>query len=254
MRVDCNAYSLARLWAAAYQSHKSTMETAASRREGRSDSCFLQKFDALRGKNKCDEKFLAGFLAEYRVSRSFGRANAPSGCDVLEHVKSVTAGWSKNDSLAKKATALLSSLPGRRQEAGARPGSERVLARGPESAASKMAWFFCQDGWTMFDSRASSALGSSGFVNFYKTLDGLEFGKFCEVTRGILEKYNQSLKPERIVDKALYILGGIHNFKNISSIDAGKGDMCAIRFGEEVAEATADGALPMYLRNEFGLV
>lgn len=81
------------------------------------------------------------------------------------------------------------------------------------SAFSKLYWFACPIGWTMYDSFAARGVCAVGtglgqFVSFYSRLHKLDFGSTMELCRTQLRNsYFPYLWPERILDKYLMYCG-----------------------------------------------
>jgi hypothetical protein len=83
------------------------------------------------------------------------------------------------------------------------------------SAFSKIIWFACPNGWTLYDSFArrgllSSELGSGNdeYEKYYSRLDGLKFNHAMDLAREVIASSPfPYLWPERIHDKYLMYLG-----------------------------------------------
>lgn len=103
----------------------------------------------------------------------------------------------------------------------------------------------------MFDSRASSALGEKYMLKFYEKLDELSFSGFCDAVDK-MKDFPEDWYPSRMLDKALYILGGIDNYKFL--LEFSQRDMCREReLGGKIACLPEAKDIQIHLATRFGL-
>jgi|GEM_PF-6405540 hypothetical protein len=84
----------------------------------------------------------------------------------------------------------------------------------PASAVTKLVWFLKPQGWTIFDSYATAALGVGGspstrqMVDFYRQLDRRGFIGQADGITEILNRYGLAdLRGERVIDAFLWLAG-----------------------------------------------
>lgn len=204
------------------------------------DREYIGDFD---GKGIEKEDRLKAFFVEYDIARTISKAAGQNGrLDLLKFVREKTEKWSEA-SISQKAKALTSELPGRDLSNKSRP------KYGPVSAASKLAWFMSPKTWTLYDSRASAALGVGKFDAFYQKLEDLNFVDWCNTTQKVQEIDKHGLYPERVFDKALFLLGGIDNFKKIA---APEHSCDALSFATAVVDLKESKKIHNHLKRRFG--
>tara|TARA_R110000868_G_scaffold198069_2_gene444360 strand:- start:20393 stop:21133 length:741 start_codon:yes stop_codon:yes gene_type:complete len=92
--------------------------------------------------------------------------------------------------------------PGVAKNGGARTEGKQV------SLVSKLAWFVEPDGWTLYDSLASAALGVNSFEKFYCALDTRGFFDLsAQLNAELATSPHKDLFGERIIDKFLWVCG-----------------------------------------------
>ena len=90
---------------------------------------------------------------------------------------------------------------------------EFAMSKVPFSAASKLAWFACPKGWTMFDKHVFNALfrrsegRSKDFPRFYSHLQNNNFDGLCGKVSEVAAKHGVTLVANRVIDKWLMIRG-----------------------------------------------
>lgn len=220
---SANTYTIERLWAAAATLALHELERPNKTKKNDADwrEWFMSK-DLRKPLNAAQDEILRNFLTAYQLPRYFGRDGSPSPGDVFFFAKEATGGW-RDCGLSDKAHLLIGELPGRCYD----KARQKVQKKGPESAVSKLAWFFSPERWTLFDSRAASAWGNKSFLGFFSDLETKGFDCFCDIADREIAAIRPSkadnsdrLYGSRVLDKALYILGGIDNYKWLALFDS----------------------------------
>ena len=230
------AYNFVNLWAAALQLHEQTMRHAASGKVNRSDEYFLRAFSQ---KSSVSDETLNALLSEYGVARSFPNKNRDFRRITLNCVISFHH-TGRDNSLHERAKALLASVTKKTESLG-----DSV----PVSAITKIAWFDSPRGWIIYDSRTKSALGTSNWSAYYRKLDELDATEWLQAVRNSVLKERKDVFAERVLDKALYILGGPDNYKVIARHHSRR----ALKVGEEISALEESRKLQDFLRDRFGL-
>lgn len=222
------SYTFQRLWAHGFKEHRKTTGPSDGRKN-QPDAYFFEKFGKGEASN-LPPKLCTAFLTQYQVVRNF-RRDAPQNARTkfFRDVFQAASEWKEDASLADKAQSL--NFP-------------------QKSAASKVAFFFKPCGWTIYDSRARSAIDAKNFEDFYNILDGYNFIENVKKARKlpILDE-KKHLYPERVIDKALFILGGTDNYKNLT----GELSTEELAFGETFHDILKDTKLCNKLHDKFGL-
>ncbi len=222
------SYTFQRLWAHGFKEHRKTTGPSDGS-EDPSDAHFFVGFENGEASDLPPE-LCTSFLTQYQVVRNFPK-NDPQNArtEFFRDVFQAASEWKEDTSLADKAQ----SLNFRQQ-----------------SAASKVAFFFNPRGWTIYDSRARSAIDAKNFEDFYNILDGYNFIENVKKARKlpILDE-KKHLYPERVIDKALFILGGTDNYKKLT----GELSTEELAFGETFHDILKDTKLCNKLHDKFGL-
>ncbi|MWD28331.1 hypothetical protein E0K89_012665 [Aquicoccus sp. SCR17] len=125
--------------------------------------------------------------------------------------------------------------------------NEDGLTKGRQiSAFSKLVWFVRPECWVLYDSYVVNACGINAsdprdrMTSYYAYLADNGFEDDCHAMRGILEKsrFFQSLWPERILDKALWIRGA----KDTDAQWQGRSRAFRKALGQSIADELADVA------------
>lgn len=230
-------FTIERLWAAAIIMHKETWFEAKTVPNAPTDLCIFEDFKNA-SIDAVPQKFNE-FLTDYKIARNIPVRNRR---EFFLSVKQATINWHDLDIVekARKLNTLnITAKMGR--------GTRTIR---PRSAASKTAWMLRPIGWTLYDSRASSALGNKNFIGYYKCLKDLKIELLFEKMRPLMKGNWANLYPERIVDKSLFILGSLDSYKNISQ----KISTEATEIGEVIGNLPAAKSFNDHLRERTGIV
>ncbi len=230
----CENFTFQNLWSAALAMHHETFYNNI--RPQRSDQALRENLNTvlqMPAEMRPSDPFFHG-LAAYEVSRT-----VPKGDRTLffNHVTMTVQAWN-DQSLVDKAAALTEF------QAQYNPQNK------PLSALSKMAWLVCPHDWTMYDSRASAAIGHKDFHSFYATVQRLGFTNWVNAVRQV-EGFPDKLFPERVWDKAMFILGGDNRCALLDQFANENPNFVVI--AAQIANSDASQPVQAYLRARYGL-
>lgn len=175
----------------------------------------IERLRISREKNAIDAKSVRRIAIEYRINRGIlatknNKGNKIVGRDdhaqaIAEHLNQVVArDWP--DSLTARAQKCIEIAEWAREN----EHTSGVLV----SAATKLMWFLCPDGWTLFDRFAAKAVAAKGrnpsdqARDFFKILGERGFVESAGQINSILESSTlTSLSGERVIDKFLMLSG-----------------------------------------------
>ena len=230
------SYSLVNLWASAYSLHQRTMRENVFGNFNRSDDFFLRAFS---GSATISDQVVNDFLAEYQVVRSFPKGRQDYRTQIVNYV--ISRSSQRNTcSLHSRAVYLLEKLP--------KIGKALNMVK-PISAATKLAWFVSPRDWMIYDSRAANTLDVRDWERFYRKLDEFQSLAWFEAVREKALRNQDGIFAERILDKALYILGGTDSYKVISRPHSYE----ALNTGRIIARLEESGMISSFLQQKFGL-
>ncbi|MGR3662241.1 MAG: hypothetical protein ACU0CA_13820 [Paracoccaceae bacterium] len=212
-------FTVSRMWAAALVVHDRSWNFS-DKKSRKPEKEYLKEFGAYKGDRS--PKNYRKFLTQFEVVR-----NVPANHEdqLFQKVSKVVAGWS-NKSLICKAESLNEIY----LETVQKDGKQKIVRT--KSAFSKTAWFIQPNNWTPFDSRAKAVVGEGTFLQFYQKLQDHGVEELYPEIQNCLSKYPKYAYAERVVDKALFILGSHTSFKEISGVTCEE----ALTLGQEIAQ------------------